>query len=345
MFLTEDACQDKRVGVPDGCQESTIAGGNVTRIRREIRRGLVLGALGVSFLTLRCSQMKPTAASEQVTIVMTANPSRVPAGGVSEIMAIGTKESGAPVWDGVIISFSTDIGSVEPSQAEFKSGQAHVTYYAPGTIGEATVNAVSGTVAISPISISVAVQTSTLLLSADRTSLPYGGGRVVLRAVAYDESSNPVKGAPVVFAATRGTLASGGRQLLTSSAGLAKDVLLTDEDATVTARSGDVPSESVTIAVDDAPPVNIAPIAQLVWSPASPLVGQTIFFNGSLSTDEDGRVVQWQWDFGDGFTATGKKTTHVYAAAGTYTVVLCVTDDDGAQGCASDNTVEVTEEE
>ncbi|MBI2841201.1 MAG: PKD domain-containing protein [Acidobacteria bacterium] len=344
MFLTEDAWQDKRGEVPDGGDALAIGGGIVTRIRRAIRSGLVVITLGVSFLTLRCSQMNPTATSEEVTIVMTASPSRVPAGGVSEITAIGTKKSGAPIWDGVTISFSTDIGSVEPSQAEFKSGQAHVTYHAPSTIGEATIRAVSGSVPITDISISVAVDTSTLLLSADRTSLPYGGGRVVLRAVAYDDRSNPVKGAPVVFATTRGTLASGGRQLLTSSAGLAKDVLLTDADSTVTARSGDVPSESVSIAVDDAP-VNIAPVAQFVWSPASPLVGQTVFFNGSLSTDEDGRVVQWQWDFGDGFTATGKKTTHTYAAAGTYTVVLCVTDDDGAQGCASDNTVEVTEEE
>ena len=312
------------------------------RLRKAIRSGLVLSALGVNLLTPRCSQMNPTATSEQVTIVITANPSRLPAGGVSEITAIGTKKSGAPVWDGVVISFSTNIGRLDPAQAEFKSGQAHVTYYAPNSTGEATVNAVSGNVTISPITISMGVDTSSLLLSADRTSLPYGGGRVVLRAVAYDESSNPVAGAPVVFATTRGTLASGGRQLLTNSAGLAKDVLLTDEDATVTAQSGDVPSESVAITVDDVP-VNVAPVAQFVWSPASPLVEQTIFFNGSLSTDEDGRIVRWGWDFGDGFMATGKKTTHVYSTAGTYTVVLCVTDDDGAQGCTSDNTVEVTE--
>ena len=48
------------------------------------------------------------------------------------------------------------------------------------------------------------------------------------------------------------------------------------------------------------------------------------------SDDEDGNVVSWAWDFGDGATSTERSPTHTYAAPGRYDVVLVVTDDDGA---------------
>ncbi len=48
------------------------------------------------------------------------------------------------------------------------------------------------------------------------------------------------------------------------------------------------------------------------------------------SSDADGNVVAWSWDFGDGNTSTTQNPSHTYAAAGTYTVKLTVTDNDGA---------------
>ena len=54
--------------------------------------------------------------------------------------------------------------------------------------------------------------------------------------------------------------------------------------------------------------------------------------NGSASTDPDGTVASYAWDFGDGSTGTGVTASHTYAAAGTYTVRLTVTDDRGATG-------------
>ncbi|MFI7441051.1 S8 family serine peptidase [Nonomuraea indica] len=53
-------------------------------------------------------------------------------------------------------------------------------------------------------------------------------------------------------------------------------------------------------------------------------------FNGSGSTDSDGTIASYAWDFGDGSTGTGATATHTYGTAGTYTVKLTVTDDDGA---------------
>lgn len=53
------------------------------------------------------------------------------------------------------------------------------------------------------------------------------------------------------------------------------------------------------------------------------------------STDPDGTIATWSWDFGDGSTSTVKNPAHVYATAGSYTVSLTITDDDGATGSNS----------
>jgi RHS repeat-associated protein len=47
------------------------------------------------------------------------------------------------------------------------------------------------------------------------------------------------------------------------------------------------------------------------------------------STDSDGSVVAWDWNFGDGATSTERNPSHTYAAIGDYTVFLTVTDDSG----------------
>jgi PKD repeat protein len=49
------------------------------------------------------------------------------------------------------------------------------------------------------------------------------------------------------------------------------------------------------------------------------------------STDSDGIIVSWFWDFGDGKTSSNKNPSHWYRGYGTYTITLTVTDDDGAK--------------
>jgi serine protease len=58
-------------------------------------------------------------------------------------------------------------------------------------------------------------------------------------------------------------------------------------------------------------------------------------FDGSGSNDPDGSIASYAWDFGDGNTDSGTTVSHTYAAGGTYTVVLTVTDNEGATGSDS----------
>lgn len=53
-------------------------------------------------------------------------------------------------------------------------------------------------------------------------------------------------------------------------------------------------------------------------------------FDGSGSTDADGTISSYAWNFGDGSNGTGAKPSHTYAEPGTYDVTLVVTDSDGA---------------
>jgi PKD repeat protein len=78
------------------------------------------------------------------------------------------------------------------------------------------------------------------------------------------------------------------------------------------------------------------PSAEFVFSPTTPRVGDRVFFNGDQSTAAVGRrIVRYDWDFGDGTTATGSSTSHQYAAANVYVVQLKVTDDLGQVGTKS----------
>ncbi|WP_336023213.1 PKD domain-containing protein [Halobellus salinisoli] len=112
-----------------------------------------------------------------------------------------------------------------------------------------------------------------------------------------------------------------------------------DHDVTL---STDDDSATGTLAVTEQPPENQDPTAAFSSSPADPETGETVTFDASASTDSDGSIASYEWDFGDGETATGETATNAYDSAGDYTVELTVTDDDGATDTVTE-TVTVSE--
>jgi len=85
----------------------------------------------------------------------------------------------------------------------------------------------------------------------------------------------------------------------------------------------------VTLFVSTGAPRNEPPVAAFTFKPQAPQAGEAVTFDASGSTD-DGQIVKYAWEFGDGSPiVTGKTATHTYASSATYTVTLWVTDDSG----------------
>lgn len=81
------------------------------------------------------------------------------------------------------------------------------------------------------------------------------------------------------------------------------------------------------------PPANQPPTASFTSTPS----GLNAAFNGSASSDPDGTIASYAWDFGDGSNGTGATTNHTYATGGTYAVGLTVTDNSGATNTQTQN--------
>jgi parallel beta-helix repeat protein len=99
---------------------------------------------------------------------------------------------------------------------------------------------------------------------------------------------------------------------------------------TVTDDNGNINSKTKTVTV-----LNRPPVACFTYTPLNPLVGQKVTFDASSSYDPYGKIVSYKWNFGDGYTGTGKIVTHTYSKAGQFTVKLTVTDNDGKSSSTS----------
>jgi PKD repeat protein len=104
---------------------------------------------------------------------------------------------------------------------------------------------------------------------------------------------------------------------------------------TVTDSKGQT-SEVGTPVIVTAPVVtNKAPQAAISATPTSGSAPLTVSFDGGGSTDSDGTISSYVWNFGDGSSATGKTASHTYTTEATFTATLQVTDNQGGKGSTS----------
>lgn len=120
-----------------------------------------------------------------------------------------------------------------------------------------------------------------------------------------------------------GAIAGSDGRFSVPATGLQVGAILT---ATATDASGNTSEFSANVAVVQAP--NEAPAASFTTG----CTGLVCRVDASASTDTDGAVAAYAWDFGDGTTGSGQQADHTFGVDGTYRITLTVTDDKGAAG-------------
>ena len=148
--------------------------------------------------------------------------------------------------------------------------------------------------------------------------------QVIDRAVSVDaNASSDAEGALSSYAWSFGDGASASG--VTSSHGYAADGTYV-VTLTVTDSGGLTATATRTVVVLGGPPPDGPPTAAFAVSAS----GLDISGDASASTDQEGPISSYAWDFGDATTGSGSTVSHSYAAAGTYVVTLVVTDSAGA---------------
>ena len=100
--------------------------------------------------------------------------------------------------------------------------------------------------------------------------------------------------------------------------------------------AGDVAVDRAHV-IPASPPANGAPTASFVGSPSVGSAPLEVHADATESSDPDGDVLLYEWDFGDGTTGFGVSVSHTYTVLNPYTVTLTVSDAAGAQSTSTFN--------
>ena len=298
----------------------------------------------------------PLTAPSGSALTMSAASSFVPTGGTTEITAFVVESGGTAVQNGTTVHFSTNLGRVDPVDAQTKNGYATTTFIAGDSSGLADVVASSGgtgatttppptegtggtTTPSSPNSNTVritvgAAAVETVTLSANPGAVPSGGGTVDLLATVTSATGRSLSGILVTFASTEGQLAS--QTAITDGSGQARTTLTTTRTATVTASAGAKTSAAVEVTRREAASIATATLAATPVLAVPNSGGQTVNLEATVTViPEDSSIqgIKYEWTFGDGSSATtnGGITSHVYTdpndqlKAKTVTVTITLT--------------------
>jgi hypothetical protein len=233
-----------------------------------------------------------------------------------------TPGAGTPVQNGTLVSFTTTIGRIEPSEARTNNGQVRVKFVSGGQSGIATITAFSGGASgkLENLKVGSAGVERVLISASPQTLGPFGGTSTITARV-EDVSGTGLAGIPVTFSTDAGTLSPSSST--TDTAGNATTTLTTSRAAKVTANVAGKTAD-VSIGLNPRTGITIAGPTTAVSAgvPATFTVGV-----GSTANIRDVTV-----DFGDGdrrsLGAISAPTTiqHTYIEAGTFTVSATATE-------------------
>jgi PKD repeat protein len=312
----------------------------ISRLRRASALTLVLAASS-TLLTAACQKV-PLLAPSGSTITLTSSATALPINGSADIIAQVIEAGGTPPHSGTLVTFTTNLGSVQPSEAETDiSGRVIVKYVAGTGSGTATITAISGGVSASGTNaIKIAVGSAAVggvSVGASPQTLSSNGGASIITATVFDSSGNPVGGVPVSFAIDTATGSSGAGSLsatiVNSEAnGRAQTTLTTSRTTTVTATAGIATTNGTTTTAAQTGRVTVtvnttSSITVGAPNPASPTVNQVVTFTLTAGTSTTASSIsRVSVDWGDGqtqsYTGLPAAISHTYRSAGSYLIVV-----------------------
>ncbi len=324
----------------------------VAHMKRSLNGAAAIGIAAFLSVTLGCDKVPLTAPSGSV-ISLFAAANTVPLNSDIEIVATvienGTTATtpttttpgngqttttptsttnpgaGTPVQNGTLVSFTTTIGHIEPSEARTSNGQVRVRFFSGGQSGVATITAFSGGTSGKLENLKVgAAGVERVIVSASPQTLPPGGGNATISARVEDVSGTGLSGIPVTFTTDQGSL--NPPTATTDSSGVATTVLNAPRTAKVTASVAGKTAD-VTVTLSPRTGVTIAGPTTTISA------GLPATFTVGVASTANIREVTV--DFGDSkqisLGAISGNTTiqHTYLEANTYTVRATATDASG----------------
>jgi hypothetical protein len=301
----------------------------------------------------------PLLAPTGSTITLTSSTPVLSANGRAQIVAQVIEAAGTPPHSGTHITFTTSLGAVQPADAETDvTGRAIVTFLAGNNNGTAIITASSGAATTGTNNaVRIAVGSAAVgrvAVTANPSTVPAIGGSSAITATVLDVNGNPLALTPVQFSTTAGSLSAA--IVSTDTNGIASAVLVTSQQATVTASVGaqappstggggssssassapapttpsssGTASGSVTVVVTNAPSLVITPPT----TPPSVGLPAAFTFAVTAATSNGSAVRDLTVDWGDGQSqslgaVTGNAVvSHVYNRTGTFNVAGTVTD-------------------
>jgi hypothetical protein len=323
----------------------------VTHTKRLSATAAVLGAISILSFAAACDKV-PLLAPTGTIITLFPAATNVPLNGEIEIVATviengvaaappatpgtgtGTPTTptsttsagaGTPVQNGTVVSFTTTIGRIEPSEARTTNGQVRVRFISSGQSGTATITAFSGGASGKLENLKVgSAAAERLIISATPQTLPPSGGTTTISARVEDVAGSGVPGVAVAFTTDTASLSSSSAT--TDETGTARVTALISRTAKITANVAGKTAE-VTVNLNPRTGITLA-------GPTTPVSAgvPTSFTVGVAST---ANIRDVTISFGDGTSQSlgaisgSTPIQHTYQTEGTYTVRATATEASG----------------
>ena len=196
--------------------------------------------VGFCLLSVFFSCKQPFFAGEGATLEIFTESTNIEFNESVTVFIRGYNGDGTPLWDGTQVDLTIVNGTLSAYSVELEDGQARVTATGDVSRGEMKINARSGEILATEISLNVGThpEVSDIVILANPQFLPAGGGTSAITVYLYDEYYQPIPSRAVLITAPNGSISNQGLPVYTNTEGAAYATLTTIQGTWVYAKSG-----------------------------------------------------------------------------------------------------------